>query len=77
MVDGGGSIRKFYEGKAEVVVEFDRKVYKVSGDSWVVTVPIEWVRALEARGAKKDGKGYRVKVSVLSDGSLLVIPVTK
>lgn len=60
----------------EAIVTYRRKVYKVSKDSWVVTVPPEWVGALEKRGAVKTERGgFEVRVNILQDGNLLIEPV--
>ena len=58
-----------------IVITYERKVYKVSSDSWALTVPREWVDAARSRGIVTDKGGVLVKVHVLSDGNLLVEPV--
>jgi len=54
----------------DVVLSYRRKVYKVSKDSWVVTVPPEWVRNVLLRRSGSN----EVELSVLADGSILIRP---
>lgn len=55
--------------KMKVVGIDERSIYPL-GDSWVVTVPVDTVRAIVEKLGEQ--KKYRVKVLRLSNGDLII-----